>query len=86
MHNGAGDGVKGADGSRVPDPATSEWTTKENNRDHCGVETDFLIVGCGPAGASLACFLGSYGESSWQSLSFMASWLTMGQTQGWRGS
>ncbi|KAL1858199.1 hypothetical protein VTK73DRAFT_7910 [Phialemonium thermophilum] len=25
------------------------------------VETDFLIVGCGPAGASLACFLASYG-------------------------
>ena len=28
------------------------------------VETDFLIVGCGPAGASLACFLGSYGKLS----------------------
>lgn len=26
------------------------------------VETDFLIVGAGPAGASLACFLTSYGE------------------------
>ncbi|RDA90638.1 hypothetical protein CP533_6838 [Ophiocordyceps camponoti-saundersi (nom. inval.)] len=25
------------------------------------LDTEFLIVGCGPAGASLACFLGSYG-------------------------
>ncbi|KAF4334390.1 monooxygenase FAD-binding [Fusarium beomiforme] len=25
------------------------------------INTDFLIAGCGPAGASLACFLGSYG-------------------------
>lgn len=25
------------------------------------VDTEFLIVGAGPAGASLACFLGSYG-------------------------
>lgn len=25
------------------------------------VDTDFLIVGCGPAGASLACFLAAYG-------------------------
>ena len=28
------------------------------------VETDFLIAGAGPAGASLACFLTSYGECS----------------------
>ena len=26
------------------------------------VETDFLIIGAGPAGASLACFLISYGK------------------------
>lgn len=25
------------------------------------VETEFLVVGAGPAGASLACFLGSHG-------------------------
>jgi flavin-dependent dehydrogenase len=25
------------------------------------IETDLLIVGAGPAGASLACFLASYG-------------------------
>lgn len=31
---------------------------------HEGVslETEFLIVGAGPAGASLACFLASYGK------------------------
>lgn len=29
------------------------------------VETEFLIVGCGPAGASLACFLASYGNGFW---------------------
>jgi len=28
------------------------------------VETDLLIIGAGPAGASLACFLAHYG--SWQ--------------------
>lgn len=28
--------------------------------DHA-VDTEFLIVGAGPAGAALACFLGSYG-------------------------
>lgn len=27
-----------------------------------GLDTDFLIVGGGPAGASLACFLASYGD------------------------
>lgn len=26
------------------------------------VNTDFLIIGAGPAGAALACFLGSYGR------------------------
>jgi hypothetical protein len=26
------------------------------------VETNFLVIGAGPAGASLACFLASYGE------------------------
>ena len=25
------------------------------------IETDLLIIGAGPAGASLACFLGNYG-------------------------
>lgn len=28
------------------------------------IETDLLIVGAGPAGASLACFLASYGTKS----------------------
>lgn len=27
------------------------------------VDTDFLIVGAGPAGASLGCFLGKYGKA-----------------------
>jgi hypothetical protein len=31
-------------------------------------QTDFLIVGCGPAGASLACFLSSYGDYKIQKL------------------
>lgn len=26
------------------------------------IDTEFLVVGAGPAGAALACFLGSYGE------------------------
>lgn len=26
------------------------------------IETEFLIVGTGPAGAALACFLGSHGK------------------------
>ena len=26
------------------------------------IDTEFLIVGAGPAGAALACFLGSYGR------------------------
>lgn len=28
------------------------------------LDVDYLIVGAGPAGASLACFLGKYGSSS----------------------
>lgn len=28
------------------------------------IERDLLIIGAGPAGASLACFLGSYGMTS----------------------
>ena len=32
-----------------------------NDSDVGHLETDFLVVGCGPAGASLACFLGSHG-------------------------
>jgi hypothetical protein len=33
-------------------------------QDSRATDTEFLIVGAGPAGASLACFLASYGESS----------------------
>ena len=31
-------------------------------QDSGATDTEFLIVGAGPAGASLACFLASYGE------------------------
>lgn len=30
------------------------------------IETEFLIVGTGPAGAALACFLGSHGKRLWR--------------------
>lgn len=44
-----------------------ETSRNEPEHDPVGDEaeviyTEFLIVGAGPAGASLACFLGSYGE------------------------
>ncbi|KAL3459474.1 FAD binding domain-containing protein [Aspergillus heterothallicus] len=41
------------------DPLQSTSYTFSNG--HAMVETEFLIVGAGPAGASLACFLSSYG-------------------------
>ena len=42
---------------------TPQEISKENgpNTDTYIVETDLLIVGTGPAGASLACFLASHG-------------------------
>jgi thioredoxin reductase len=36
------------------------------------IETDCLIVGAGPAGVSLACFLINYGMAGVQSLGFSA--------------
>ncbi|CRG90480.1 Phenol 2-monooxygenase [Talaromyces islandicus] len=36
-------------------------STDENNQDRRIIETEFLIVGAGPAGASLACFLAFHG-------------------------
>lgn len=33
----------------------------ENKKENQTEETDLLIVGAGPAGASLACFLSEYG-------------------------
>lgn len=41
-----------------------ESSTQQNNSaqvEEHAVDTEFLIVGAGPAGAALACFLGSYG-------------------------
>ncbi len=42
---------------------TASSTTAADQKSNCGPDTNFLIVGCGPAGASLACFLSSYGVS-----------------------
>ncbi|KAJ5486580.1 hypothetical protein N7530_000880 [Penicillium desertorum] len=41
-------------------PTTAQSTDSDKVEDH-GVDTEFLIVGAGPAGAALACFLGSHG-------------------------
>ena len=59
------------DGNETP---SSGWHEKQpngyearrhysNGQDSSVTDTEFLIVGAGPAGASLACFLASYGES-----------------------
>lgn len=40
---------------------TAQHTYSNQVEDHA-IDTEFLIVGAGPAGAALACFLGSYGE------------------------
>lgn len=47
---------------RAENPSTSSTEVAEGKMDH-ELDTEFLIVGCGPAGASLACFLASYGKS-----------------------
>jgi ribulose 1,5-bisphosphate synthetase/thiazole synthase len=43
----------------VQDNATTASTTAPKGTEI--IETDLFIIGAGPAGASLACFLGSYG-------------------------
>lgn len=54
--------------SKIPIPGICEARAMNVHRSdspqqkHGEVETEFLIVGAGPAGASLACFLTSYGE------------------------
>ncbi|KAF3017685.1 hypothetical protein E8E15_007416 [Penicillium rubens] len=40
--------------------STAQATNSDKVEDH-GLDTEFLIVGAGPAGAALACFLGSHG-------------------------
>ena len=42
--------------------STSNWKAAATMQDT--IETTFLIVGAGPAGASLSCFLASQGEGS----------------------
>lgn len=42
-------------------PLVSRLTPLPNmDRSH-DLDTEFLVIGCGPAGASLSCFLTSYG-------------------------
>lgn len=41
--------------------STAQATHSDAAKDHV-IDTEFLIVGAGPAGASLACFLGSHGK------------------------
>lgn len=65
--NGAdGHAPKGHGSDTSTSPPTGQRNTETNGTgtsdgDVFHVETDFLVVGCGPAGASLACFLGSHG-------------------------
>lgn len=43
-------------------PSNGSNSTDHPNETQDGtIDTEFLIVGAGPAGAALACFLGSYG-------------------------
>ncbi|KAJ9132452.1 FAD binding domain-containing protein [Pleurostoma richardsiae] len=62
--NGTSTGVNGvrihAAGSNAKHIHTANGSPPKDLRDS-DTETEFLVVGCGPAGASLACFLSSYG-------------------------
>lgn len=49
------DGINNANGRSY---STAAATDRDSATD---VDTEFLVIGCGPAGASLACFLTSYG-------------------------
>jgi ribulose 1,5-bisphosphate synthetase/thiazole synthase len=54
-HNEAGEATV-IDGMET----TAQLSHSSNGVDY-GVDTEFLIVGAGPAGAALACFLASHG-------------------------
>lgn len=61
-HAPNGNGVDASAPTPTAQLNTEMNATAMSDNDVCHVETEFLIVGCGPAGASLACFLGSHGE------------------------
>lgn len=48
----------------APVPSKADTQSHEGSGDSAALETDMLIIGAGPAGASLACFLASYGSFS----------------------
>ena len=53
--SGSGTIVHSLNGTMGQEPQSEDWIT---------VNMDILIIGTGPAGASLACFLASHGKSS----------------------
>lgn len=64
-NDNGGTGVTRSDGAEDAPAIGGIATTALHNcsiqgSDHA-VDTEFLIVGAGPAGAALACFLGSHG-------------------------
>jgi pyruvate/2-oxoglutarate dehydrogenase complex dihydrolipoamide dehydrogenase (E3) component len=60
--------TNGINGSKIPAPeicqarAVQAYHSDSSQQRPGKVETEFLIVGAGPAGASLACFMASYGK------------------------
>lgn len=60
--------TNGANGTKIPIAGVCQARTIQAYHSDLSqqmpgeVETEFLIVGAGPAGASLACFLASYGK------------------------
>ncbi|KAF5006061.1 hypothetical protein FDECE_7543 [Fusarium decemcellulare] len=66
INNGDRDGIKNGHPSLISEQSPETRVNKDSMEaplalDTDLVETEFLIVGAGPAGASLACFLSSYG-------------------------
>lgn len=48
--------------SAVPESSSQALPQRDASSTNSGIlETEFLIIGAGPSGASLACFLASYG-------------------------